>query len=544
LYQIKLEPHQLQNKTITKIGFAYDNKSTNSMISECAVNYTKTDGQNLIISGLIQLDEIADGVNTSDIFKGEQITGGSLLGGDNPLIKVLLGMDAFDKTKINVKNGSLKTPLVPFERGGINVREALNFDIEIGNKSMIINTAQSTDSLPELIVFYQGIACARFLPLNAGVVSEQRTAVQNDEVVINGNTAAVSNVVLPNGNSVMPQVHQMPSVSVLIREEDFKINPNSKVIADPLRNYFAVFDFGDKDQTDPDVEAEITLYKFADSRLVPCGFMKGRDGTYCADGFFVLYKKDSIEIINLERTNNSHLALDIKPGARNETAFISGSFVIVTIAGRQTKIFSVNQSGQIFSQREQEFNTDNIGLVNFHSAIAVVPLGGEPISYTPFSIGSQFDMWMTNAVVANFIRTDRPVFESGRLIGTSFLMAGVVRFINEFASVINSMADTFMADAFIYQRHIEGGAIQPFADGVGFRIFDINEANGGLKAMFNNSGRLVVFSNTGRILIYAFESENLRVTVQGIVSGNAVSITRTALVKRNGAVKIKFSQRE
>ncbi|MCL2555675.1 MAG: hypothetical protein FWE03_01470 [Firmicutes bacterium] len=535
-YQIKLDFHDLSNKNIIKVGFAFD-KNEQTIISECNVNYKKNESSRLIISGIVYLNEFSSGINSP--IRGAMISGGTFSGGDNPFIKALLGAESFDSGALKIKNGLLNTPLIHFERENDFLEDELNFNLEFFDGGMRIITSISENAANEIVLIYKDIPCARFLPLNTDISIDSIMSSQNGQVIIGANTVAVSNIVLSGGNRASNfNIFFQPARTTLVREEKFSIGAKSKIISDPNRNYFAVLDFINQD----DNIAQITQYEFIDNRLIPIAFNQGLDASCCIDGSLVVYKEDTIEITNFERNTNSHMVLNIKSGQKNETAFLNGSFVIVTLDGSDIKIYSINQNGEIFNERQHTYDTDNLRLVNFFNAISVVALGEAVRSYTPFAMGSEFDAWLTNNNVANFIRSDNPVFESGRLVGTNINISNSRR-IEPFAATISTVTNARLMDDYLFMPNILGGSIQPLVLGDDFRIRDIGTNFGGINKMYNNQGNLIVFCGNGKILIYVFEPSNLRLVANGISSNDVVHVTRTSLVRRNGAVSIEFNKR-
>jgi len=544
-YQISLDFHDLSNKNIVETGFAFD-KDEASAVSSCKINYFKKESTRLIITGTIFLDDIAEGITTSPIFSGVKITGASFLGGENPLIRALLGIDAFDKDAFLLKGANLRAPLLPFDRGNDNIDSDLRFNLDLSDNRIMINSEACGNIFFEIVLFYKGVAVLRCLPLNPGIIIEQIGSSQNNQVVVDGSSVAIDHFVLPNGTRLFNhRVYQQPSRTTLIRQEDVFLGQNYRVISEPNRNYFAVFDRGNlnaEDAADEEEELDIKLFKFDGTKIIPFGAARGKNASLCIDGSLVVYKKSSIEIINFERQSNSHLVLDIKPGEKNETAFLNNSFAIAVQEDNVVTVYSVNRQGEIFNNRVHTYANNNLRLINFGDTISVVGTNNVINSYSPFGMGSPFDSWLGVTTVGNFIRSDNPVFESGRLVGTNFNTTSARR-IEPFATSITANANARVFDDFLHLLQTGGGAVQPLANGASFRISNIFRDFGEVVRIFNNRGRMILFSSSGHVFVFVYESRHLRVVAPEINNGDFVTVARIILRRHEGAVRINFEQR-
>jgi len=545
-YQIMIDTYHLPNKIIVQAGFAFDS-NTQSIISKSQTNYLKKQGSQLIVAGTIYLDEISEGITASPVYKNQPLTGGSFTGNhDNPLIKVFLGAEAFDKSKVLIRNGSYTAPLNHFNRTTGFLSDTLGFELEFFDKGMTIIAANSPNPTPEVVLFYRGIASARFLPHNASQIIEQVRAGAAATLSINRATAAVSGITGSSGNSITDfNINRNAGRGFMIREESFVLPQNSKILADRTRHYFAVLDYLDQDINDSSAIADITLYKLEGARLNPYAYARGKGAACFEDGTLLVYKEKSIELVNNQREKNFYIELDICPGERNEAILLNGSIALVTLTGTMTSIYSINAEGEIFNRIQKEYQTSSIGLINFNTSISVIAGAADTTSYTPFSQGiGPFDAWITHPMVMSFVRgEDRPVYEGGRLVSTNWSIPQS-RHIEPFAtSNVVAMSNTRIMDDFMLQNTSLVVRVHPISN-VSLNLLESFLDFGGVKRVYNNDGQALVFTNSGHVFIYGFELVSLRINSPQIAQSEMITVVRTGLSRRAGAIRIEFSQKE
>jgi len=525
-YQSILGLNDLPDASITSAGFAFDTYA-HAHISTCALDIKKNAGERLIISGTLYLDASARLDKDS---AGESFGGAVFNGGDNPLVKVFLGAEAFKPQALKISTGQGLFPLAPFNL--TKAEEAWQDCFETAAvftpRQISITHTQGNPQggYSEALLLYKDKIAARVRPDAVSFSMVGGTAAANGRLILNGHILSVSNVRLNNSALINYSFFQVPSLLHFFTEEEFKIPPSACITADPARSVFGAADNG-----------TVTLYRARKGRLEPFLWEHADAVSLLSNGRAVFYEHGKISLVNTADSLDRH-EFAVPHCDNYEAVFHNGLYMIIGTSG-STAHRHIIDSGFKLESSVIQIDGAPLHLVNFGVSIGVVGRSGFKV-FGVLGEDAQYAAWLGSSANLAFLQANtnrRTAFESDRLIFYNE-DTGHSAYIDLFTDGVTQLdASGRIKDEFLFKSTADGWAAALVSE----PAVDLVKNTGRVKTAFRQDEYLYLFLEDGTVRCYIASSDRVRLSSPSISAGDF--ITCTAVRQDTPAGRITITMR-